>query len=77
VTTGPPDLSHLHPAARQLARLPAGERLRHVRADRWIGYTRAAQALDRLEALFGWPAKQRMPNLLVIGPGRRRLSRMA
>ena len=65
---GPPDLSHLHPAARQLARLPGGERLRHMRADRWIGYTRAAQALDRLETLFGWPAKRRMPNLLVIGP---------
>jgi hypothetical protein len=39
-----------------------------VRADRWIGYTRAAEALDRLEILFGWPARQRMPNLLVIGP---------
>jgi Bacterial TniB protein len=68
VTTEPPDLSHLHPAARQLARLPADERLRHVRADRWIGYTRAAQALDKLETLLEWPAKQRMPNLLVIGP---------
>jgi Bacterial TniB protein len=68
VTAVPPDLSHLHPAARQLARLPAAERLRHVRADRWIGYTRAIQALDTLETLFGWPAKQRMPNLLVIGP---------
>ena len=45
MTAGPPDLSHLHPAARQLARLPAEERLRYVRADRWIGYTRAAQAM--------------------------------
>lgn len=68
VTTGPPDLSHLHPAARRLAQLPAAERLRHVRADRWIGYTRATRALDQLETLFGWPARQRMPNLLVIGP---------
>ena len=64
----PLDLSHLHPAAREIARLPAGERLRYVRADRWIGYTRATQALEGLEALFGWPARQRMPNLLVIGP---------
>ena len=62
------DLSHLHDAARQVARLPAAERLRHVRADRWIGYTRAAQALTRLETLFGWPARQRMPNLLLTGP---------
>jgi type II secretory pathway predicted ATPase ExeA len=62
------DLSHLHPTAQQVARLPAEERLRHVRADRWIGYPRAAAALTRLETLYGWPAKQRMPNLLVIGP---------
>jgi hypothetical protein len=62
------DLSHLHPAAREIARLPAGERLQYARADRWIGYTRAAEALDRLETLFTWPARQRMPNLLLTGP---------
>ena len=67
-TGEPDDLPHLHPAARRIARLPAAERLRHVRADRWIGYTRATDALDRLETLFSWPAKQRMPNLLLIGP---------
>lgn len=26
------------------------------------------QALERLDALYQWPAKQRMPNLLLIGP---------
>ncbi len=62
------DLSHLHPAAQRVARLPGEERLRHVRADRWIGYTRATEALARLETLFDWPARQRMPNLLLIGP---------
>jgi len=40
----PLDLSHLHAAAQQVARLPAGERLRYVRADRWIGYTRATKS---------------------------------
>jgi hypothetical protein len=40
----------------------------YVRADRWIGYTRANDALARLETLFAWPVKQRMPNLLLIGP---------
>ena len=39
--SGPEDLSHLHPSARPVARLPDAERLRHVLADRWIGYTRA------------------------------------
>nr|WP_193081909.1 TniB family NTP-binding protein [Brevibacterium aurantiacum] len=51
-----------------IARLPADERLRHVRADRWIGYSRASEALERLEALHEWPKKQRMPNLLLLGP---------
>jgi type II secretory pathway predicted ATPase ExeA len=64
----PVDLSHLYPAAQQIARLPDEERLRQLRADRWIGYTRATEALNRLETLLSWPAKQRMPNLLLIGP---------
>jgi type II secretory pathway predicted ATPase ExeA len=65
---GPEELTHLHPVARGLARLPDTERLGYVRADRWIGYTRASEALIQLEALFAWPVKQRMPNLLLIGP---------
>ncbi len=62
------DLAHLHAGARQVALLPDWERLRHVRAERWIGYSRANEALDRLEELLAWPARQRMPNLLLIGP---------
>ncbi|MEU6012003.1 TniB family NTP-binding protein [Streptomyces sp. NPDC047453] len=64
----PAGLSHLHPAAQQIARLPDAERLRYVRADRWIGYPRAAAALEQLETLLAWPSKQRMLNLLLIGP---------
>lgn len=62
------DLSHLLPAVQEVARLPATERIRHIRADRWIGYPLALAALERLEILYGWPDKQRMPNLLLIGP---------
>ena len=61
-------LEHLHVSARSIARLPAQERVRHVRADRWFGYSRATEALERLETLYTWPGKQRMPNLLLIGP---------
>lgn len=64
----PLDLSHLHPLVREIALLPADERIERIRADRWIGYTRAVEALDRLEALLQWPRKQRMPNLLLVGP---------
>jgi len=64
----PLDLGHLHPTAQHVAQLPDGERVQRIRADRWIGYSRARDALDRLETLFEWPMKQRMPNLLLVGP---------
>jgi hypothetical protein len=63
-----PELSHLHPSVRDTARLPANERVELIRADRWIGYPRAVEAVARLETLLCWPDKQRMPNLLLIGP---------
>ncbi len=47
----PEDLSHLHESTRRVARLPAAERLAHARADRWIGYTRAVQAVARLRVI--------------------------
>ncbi len=62
------DLTHLQPGAQVVARLPDAERVQRIRADRWIGYPRAVEALAQLEALLAWPTKQRMPNLLVIGP---------
>ena len=48
------DLSHLLPAAQGLTRLPAAERIQRIRADRWIGYPRAVEALSRLEILYAW-----------------------
>ncbi|MGN7150741.1 TniB family NTP-binding protein [Arthrobacter sp. SAFR-179] len=63
-----PELSHLHPGVRDAARLPGNERVELIRADRWIGYPRAVEAVARLESLLSWPDKQRMPNLLLIGP---------
>jgi hypothetical protein len=60
-------LGHLHPSAQTVARLTDGERVARIRAERWIGYSRAVEALARLEALYEWPTRQRMPNLLLIG----------
>ena len=62
------DLSHLTPAAQKLSKLSGKDRIAHIRADRWIGFTRAQQALNRLEEVLHWPEKQRMPNLLIVGP---------
>lgn len=68
VSIGDPlDLSHLTPQAQRLALLPDAERVQYVRADRWIGYTRATEALARLDELMTTPSKQRMPNLLLTG----------
>ena len=46
------DMPHLRPEARELAALPAAERLAHPRSDRWIGYGRARLALGELDRLF-------------------------
>jgi hypothetical protein len=51
-----------------ISALPAAERLQRVRAERWIGYPRAHDALAKLEQLFTHPTRQRMPNLLLVGP---------
>jgi hypothetical protein len=62
------DLSHLTPAAQAKALLPDHERMASIRTDRWIGYTRARQVLANLEELLLWPQRQRMQNMLLIGP---------
>src|SRR5215470_4461572 len=63
-----PDVSHLTPTAHAAAMLPDAERIARIRADRWIGYNRAREALAKLEELLTHPVRQRMPNLLLIGP---------
>lgn len=62
------DLSHLIPSAQQTALLNNAERIQKIRGDRWVGYPRAQLALGRLRELIDWPRKQRMPNLLIVGP---------
>jgi hypothetical protein len=63
------DLSHLRPEVRELAALPAAERLALRPAHRWIGYTRAGQALARLEEMLARePGRLRPRCTLVVGP---------
>lgn len=52
MSSEPTDLSHLHPSVHAAALGPDQDRLRAVRADRWIGYDRATDALTRLEVLL-------------------------
>lgn len=61
-------LNHLAPWAREIASLPQQERIQKIRTDRWVGYTKAEEALLKLNTLITHPKRQRMPNLLLIGP---------
>ena len=62
------DLSHLTKEARAILDLSDYDRIIRIQADRWIGYPIAKKVLTRLEEHINWPSKQRMPNLLIIGP---------
>ena len=61
-------LDHLLPAARDTALLSAEQRVTKLQSDYWIGYSRAEQALKRLEELLHSPKRLRMPNMLIISP---------
>jgi len=62
------NFKHLAPWAHEIAMLPNQERIQKIRTDRWIGYTKAEEALGKLNTLITHPKRQRMPNLLLIGP---------
>lgn len=63
------DLAHLRPEMRQLVELPAAERLARMPTNRWIGYSRARQALARLEVMLERePGRVRPCCMLLVGP---------
>lgn len=59
---------HLDPSVWELATKPNAVRIADIKADKWISYTAANQALQALNELFESPKKIRMPNLLLVGP---------
>jgi hypothetical protein len=67
VVSGAADFAHLDPPYRRYAALPDQERIQWVKADRWVGFDQAQAALDRLNALLDYPARDRMPCLLIYG----------
>ena len=62
------DLGHLRESVRPLTALDDADRIRLIRSERWIGYPHARTVIDHLESLLSWPDRQRMPNLLLLGP---------
>ncbi|MER9606477.1 TniB family NTP-binding protein [Mesorhizobium sp. M0243] len=61
------DYAHLLPAYRRQAALGDAERTAWIRADRWLETAQAWSALARLEDLLSYPARDRMPCLLLYG----------
>ena len=62
-------MDHLRPEARRIAEKPAIERLDCFATDRWIGYSRAQDALKRMDMLLATqPGLVRPQNMLVVGP---------
>src|SRR5690242_19714795 len=61
------ELDHLEPSVRGAMSLLAEERIAFAQQDRWIGYTKAQEALRSLSDLLSHPRTLRMPNLLLVG----------
>jgi hypothetical protein len=61
-------MDHLLPHIRQVTTLSKEQRIIALQGDYWIGYTKAEEALNRMEELLSYPKKIRMPNMLLISP---------
>lgn len=59
--------AHIHPEFRAVMSLSDELRLAFLDQPRWIGYDRAQQALDTMQALMNKPRQPRMPSLLIVG----------
>jgi hypothetical protein len=57
-------MDHLLPNICAIALLPVEQRIAKLRSDYWIEYTRAQEALHRMEELLNHPQKIRMPTML-------------
>lgn len=62
------DYSHLYSTIRPFADEDNETRIRRIRTDRWITYSRAEAALTAMEDLLSFPKRTRMPNFLLVGP---------
>lgn len=61
-------MDHLLPNICEIALLPVEQRVAKLRSEYWIEYTRAQEALSKMEELLNHPQKIRMPNMLLISP---------
>ncbi len=64
----PSSCVHLGEQAREVLSLSDDQRILRIKGDRWIGYERAKQIVQKLEDLIDHPKVSRHPNLLILGP---------
>lgn len=57
---------HLNSATKEIVSLADHERIYSIRSGSWVGYTRAKEALERMEELLAYPRITRMPNMLLV-----------
>lgn len=62
------NFEHLHPSTIALLDLPDDKRKDRCRLKRWIPYSSARVAYERMEELFTDPRQQRPENLLLLAP---------
>lgn len=60
-------MDHLEPETAAMLELPTDERVMLCKTDRWVGYTRATQIMNRLDQLLVYPKSLRMPSVLIVG----------
>jgi hypothetical protein len=60
-------MEHLTKATQEILLKSTDERITFIRGDKWIGYSRAQEILQRFEDVLNQPPIHRMPNLLLIG----------
>ncbi|WP_297834160.1 TniB family NTP-binding protein [Pseudomonas sp.] len=61
---------HVFPEIADLVTADVETRVRAIHEERWVTYPRAKEVLSKLERLFDYPPRSRMPCLLIVGrPG--------
>lgn len=60
-------MNHLSANALTFIDKPIEDRIFKIQSERWIGYKRAHEILDKLEDLLIYPKNHRMPSMLIAG----------
>lgn len=60
-------IDHLTEIAKSYLKLSKSERIEYICSPRWIGYTKSQDVITKLTDLQSYPARHRMPNMLIVG----------